>query len=587
MNIAANRVYVFDGSARQVVVLDATTHQVIAEVAAPVPILNGYSLPKPVAVSERLNRFYCPRSDQSGAIFVDVFEGSTGALRTSIPITGVRLLWEYIVVDDVRRSVYVVGGDIIAGFHQIQPPSSVLSLIKLDADRDAQTSVVRLGTDAQAGAVAIALNPTSGRVYVAGYNNLWSVDPERGMSVANLGVNAIQLLGEDRRTGKLLVVRQKYQSSCSCPNYVSVLDEASGSLTATFGESDPAMHGMITDLVTDEVTHTIYILDSGTSQNQPRLSAYDEASGFAFVQRVTDDASASNLAFDPLRRQILVGQKPTGSVHIFQTAGRPEAKSLANISTRALVGVGDDALIGGLIVTGTQQKKVLLRAIGPSLKRAGVANALADPMLELQFPDGRVVHNDDWQTTNAADLGGDQSPDISASGLAPTDPAESAMIAQLAPGAYSAIVRGKDGGTGVALVEAYDLDETAAATLANLSTRGHVYSNDDVMIGGVIVTGSVSSRVVFRALGPSLRDSAVSNPIDDPTLELHDSNGGVIVVNDDWQTNEAELNAVRLAPGDSRESAVIATLFPGSYTAVVRGKNGMTGIALVEAYRIE
>jgi hypothetical protein len=252
------------------------------------------------------------------------------------------------------------------------------------------------------------------------------------------------------------------------------------------------------------------------------------------------------------------------------------APTLGNISTRLLAGTGDNVLIGGFIVTGTQPKKVILRAIGPSLP---VPGAMTDPTLELHDSTQAVIAtNDNWQ----------DSPDKQAiidSTIPPTNDSESAIVMTLDPGPYTAVVQGANGGTGVALVEIYDLDQAADSKLGNLSTRGLVQTDDNVMIGGVIVLGTEPTNSIIRAIGPSL---PLANTLDDPTLELHDSNGAIIASDDNWKdTQETEIEASGLAPTDDFESAIAATLTPGAYTAIVRGNNNTTGLALVEAYQLE
>jgi hypothetical protein len=260
-------------------------------------------------------------------------------------------------------------------------------------------------------------------------------------------------------------------------------------------------------------------------------------------------------------------------------------RKLLNISTRLDVLASDKVLIGGFIVTGTVPKKVILRAIGPSLGTATppVAGALADPVLELHEPDGTVVTNDNWRDAQEAE--------IIASTIPPTDNLESAIVATLVPGAYTAIVSGKNGGTGIGLVEAYDLDQTADSELANISTRGFVEAGDNVMIGGFIVGGDGGRNVsvIVRAIGPSLGDAnpPVPSALADPILELHDGNGATLASNDNWKdTQEAEIIASTVPPTNDKESAIVATLAPGAYTAVVSGKNNTTGVALVEAYNL-
>ncbi len=269
---------------------------------------------------------------------------------------------------------------------------------------------------------------------------------------------------------------------------------------------------------------------------------------------------------------------------------------LANLSTRAFAQTGNNTMIGGFIVQGTQPKRVILRAIGPELSQYGVANAMADPTLELHDANGALIaSNNNWQTTI---IGGiitsDQVQDIQNSGHAPGDPRESAIIADLPPGNYTAIVRGVNNTTGVALVEVYDLSPSLDPILGNISTRSFVQTGDDVMIGGFIVQGPQPKNVIIRAIGPELSQYGVPNPLADPTLELHDGNGALIGRNDNWQTTiiggiitSNQVQAIQNsghAPGDPSESAIIANLPAGNYTAIVRGVNNTTGVALVEVY---
>jgi hypothetical protein len=250
---------------------------------------------------------------------------------------------------------------------------------------------------------------------------------------------------------------------------------------------------------------------------------------------------------------------------------------LANISTRLAVQTGDNALIGGFIITGTEPKKVIVRAIGPSL--GSVQGALADPTLELYNAAGQVIaFNDNWQDAQQAE--------VEATTIPPTDPLESAVVRSLTPGAYTAIVRGKGDTTGIGVVEAYDLDRTADSKLANISTRGPVQTGDNVLIGGFIVLGNDSQKVIVRAIAPSL---AIEGKLADPTLELRDGNGGLIAANDNWRsTQETEVVATTIPPTNDSESAIVATLPANgaSYTAIVRGVNDTTGIAVVEVYAL-
>jgi hypothetical protein len=270
---------------------------------------------------------------------------------------------------------------------------------------------------------------------------------------------------------------------------------------------------------------------------------------------------------------------PTGLMLLIDPAKpNPPSSTLRNISTRAHVETGDDVAIGGFIISGSGSKRVIIRAMGPSLSNQGVPNALANPTLDLHDSNGALVFNDDWKDA--------QQSEIEATGLVPTNNSESAIVATLAPGPYTAIVRGKDGGTGVGLVEVYDLDSGAPITPGNISTRGKVGIDDNVMIGGFILGGNEPVKVLVRAIGPSLTAFGVADALQDPTLELHDADGNVIT-NDDWRaTQEADIAATGLVPGNDKESAILVTLVPGNYTAIVRGKNGATGVALVEVFKV-
>ncbi len=262
-------------------------------------------------------------------------------------------------------------------------------------------------------------------------------------------------------------------------------------------------------------------------------------------------------------------------------APTPTPSRLANISTRLKVGLGDDALIGGFIIKGSQPKKMILRAIGPSLSASGLAGAMQDPILELHDGSGRTIaQNDNWQT-------GGQAAEITASGVAPSRSEESAVVATLSPGNYTAIVRGVNNTQGIALVEGYELD-TPATRLVNLSTRGRIGTGDEVLIGGLIVRGGLPKKVIVRALGPSLSGS-VPGALADPTLEMYDSSGTLIAANDNWSTSpqRAEIIASTVPPSNSLESAVVVSIPPGAYTAIVRGVNDTSGVGLVEVYDLE
>jgi hypothetical protein len=255
-------------------------------------------------------------------------------------------------------------------------------------------------------------------------------------------------------------------------------------------------------------------------------------------------------------------------------------EKIANISTRAVVGRADSVEIGGFIVTGTDAKEVVIRALGPSLQAGGssLAGTIADPSLELFDSSGHLLtNNNDWRDSQEAEL--------VASGLAPLDDHEAAIATTLAPGAYTAVLQGAHGGSGIGLVEVYDTSPASGSKLQNISTRSLVQAGDDIVIAGLISAGPESASIVARALGPSLASFHIANPLPDPTIELHDQSGAIVASNDNWKdAQRAELTTAGLAPTNDNEAALIASLAPGAYTAIVRDSHGASGIGLVEFY---
>ena len=283
----------------------------------------------------------------------------------------------------------------------------------------------------------------------------------------------------------------------------------------------------------------------------------------------------------PARDQRGLLRQDAPDVGAFEFGGTFYPTSLANISTRGFVDTGDNVMIGGFIINGTANKTVLLRAIGPSLRNPPInlANTLDDPTLSLFSGNSMIASNDNW-----SDAANAQSIDP---GLRPTNSLESAILISLAPGAYTAIVRGGNGGTGIGLFEAFDLDTTVQTKLSNISTRGLVETGDSVLIGGFIIKGPDADKVVVRAIGPSLANPPINltNVLQNPSLGLFNDQGSRIQFNDDWQTDQAnDIIATGLQPTNPGESAIVVTLAPGNYTAIVQGVNGTTGIALVEVY---
>jgi YVTN family beta-propeller protein len=409
-----------------------------------------------------------------------------------------------------------------------------------------------------------------------------------------------------------------YEANVGLDHSIDLFDTTSFLQFASF--TLPATQfGQVFDLITSGEDRYLFVAD------EEAIRVYDPAADttssetatvgkqFSFQTPIYIHASSidvaglpNGLAFDETTQTISGVPTENGNFTIVVTAsdGKNTVSSTLNltlfpdshaqnISTRADVQTGDDVLIAGFIVTGSEEthalKQVIIRAIGPSLTVEGqpLAGRLMNPNLQVYDSTGVViVSNDDWQDDFNTDT-------LLGYGLAPSDPAEAATVLGLAPGAYTVIVSGVGGTTGIGLVELYDIDTEDAVTamggarLANISTRGHVETGDNVMIGGFIVGPSDAANMLLRAIGPSLADQKVTGVLDDPQLTLYNAQGTVIGSNDNWRdTQEAEIEASGIAPTDDRESAISISLEPGGYTAIVGGVDGTTGVALVEAYNL-
>jgi hypothetical protein len=364
-----------------------------------------------------------------------------------------------------------------------------------------------------------------------------------------------------------------------------------------FGTLSVAPHGRI-DAVwldsrnaannTDSQLFYSYSLDGGNtwSANVAVSEPFSPFIGYPNQNKIGDyltivsDVAGGNVAY---------AATFNGEEDIYYVRVAPPAQRLVNLSTRTRVSTGEKVLIAGFIVKGTDPKRVIIRGIGPSL--SNIPGTLSDPVLELH-EGNTIVRNDNWKTRED---GSSQQAEVEATTVAPTNDLESAIVATLTPGTYTAILSGKNSTSGIGVIEVYDLDQAANSELANLSSRGFVDLNNDVMIGGFIVGGANTdgkATVLVRALGPSL--TGVQQPLADPALELHDSNGGTLATNDNWKTNdqtqlsqESAIRATTIAPTNDSEAALIATLSPGIYTAVVRGQNNSAGVALVEVYNLK
>jgi probable HAF family extracellular repeat protein len=312
------------------------------------------------------------------------------------------------------------------------------------------------------------------------------------------------------------------------------------------------------------------------------LNSLTDASGafwiLRFAQSINDQGQIVGWGeFDPDGP----GELPVVThAFLLEPIAQADPARLANISTRVQVLPGDNALIGGFIVAGTEPRKVIVRGLGPSLAPA-LAGALPDPTLELHQGNAVLAQNDNWQDSQGAE--------IAATTLQPARNLESAIVRILDPGSYTAVLRGRGEASGIGLIEVYDLGVGTGSNLANISSRGFVGTGDQVMIGGLIIAGDAagSARVIVRAIGPALTDFGVPGALPDPFLELHDGNGALTASNDNWRSShEAEIIATGLSPSRDAESAMIATLAPGNYTAIVGGVAGATGVGLVEVYHL-
>ena len=327
--------------------------------------------------------------------------------------------------------------------------------------------------------------------------------------------------------------------------------------------------------------------------------------GIDRILPLTFTAESANTAVADVRvsaGNLLVNAKQPGTTQITVTATDLDGAAvthsfnvevvaapgrLLNISTRLEVRGGEDVLIGGFIIRGGTSKRLLIRAIGPSLADSGVAEPLSNPTLELRDQNQELIAaNDDWGTAPNRQA-------IVDTGIAPKSEKESAILVTVPSGAdnisYTAIVRGTETKDAIGLVEVYDLDSGPGSNILNISTRGSVSVGERVMIGGFILGGSDARRVVVRAIGPSLSNAGITGTLTDPTLELRDGNGALLDANNDWQTHpqSGEIQAVGLAPSNARESAILRLLTPGAYTAVLSGEGDTpTGIALVEVYQL-
>lgn len=350
--------------------------------------------------------------------------------------------------------------------------------------------------------------------------------------------------------------------------------------------------------LTNKLATEVWNFEMGQSILDPICSSvYEDAPynylvDYAFVNGFNAQVNyAQFLGLDATGKEVFYYQYPgvfcnqafnSVPLHLEKTKFPAVGPQALNLSTRGNIGTGDDVLIGGFIVTGNEDKTIALRVLGPSLSDSGIAAPLADPVLTVYDSSGAVIAtNDDW----ASDANSSQ---ITAAGLAPTNSAEAALVTTLPPATYTVIAAGKNGSSGIALVEAYDLSPAAGSKISNISTRGFVGTGENVLISGFIVGDVANATLIIRALGPSL-PSTLSPVLADPSITIYDSNGSALAGNDNWQddVNAAAIQQNGLAPGAETESATVLHPPPGAYSLIVNGANGESGISLVEVYDLD
>ena len=407
-------------------------------------------------------------------------------------------------------------------------------------------------------------------------------DPATGLitgSAVAAGTAQVQLQIEDSGTQTSTVLQLTFTSDAGLPVIVSPsqVSLARGefftyTISAPSSASDPVTFDMVGTLPAGLTFHRETGTISGT---------------VASVAAKRSRGAAAEGAVDRLLTGVQLfasNSKGTTTLPLVFLLAQPR---VVNISTRLAIGTDENVLIGGFIVGGNVPKKLIIRAIAPSLKVGDqpVAGTLQDPTLQLFRRDTLLQENDNWREQDQQK--------ITETGVPPTDDREAALVAVLEPGDYTAVVSGKGGATGIGLIEVYDLgaatfDTTSDSYLANISTRGFVQKGDDVMIGGFIASGG-QRRVIVRAIGPSLGAAGLPGALEDTTLDFVNGNGEIVGANDDWSAGDQaeQIRNTTIPPPDLREAAIVTTLNPGAYTAVVRGKDDSTGVALVEVYVLQ